>query len=85
MIVLTEAHKDFLLDFKSKYIDLLKSRNVDIVPIPIKNNLWILPEELFNDRNYIELKNELIKGGHLQKVTIREVLPEEFTEWLKPT
>jgi hypothetical protein len=78
MLVFTRQQRDFFLEFKKGFQSILYSREVDLVPIEIKNDLWILGEEVLGDKRYSELKQELIDGGHLQKVEIREVTSDEF-------
>lgn len=79
MLVLTKDQNIFFLDFKKQFN--LTDKGVDINPIPIKNDLFILGEEVLADERCADLKQALIDGGHLQKVEIREVLTSEFIEY----
>ena len=76
-IVLTSDQKIFLDDFLSKYKDQMIKAGLSIIPTPIKNDLWVLPTSVLEDERCLEAKKELIQGGNLEKMTIREVLHEE--------
>ena len=78
MIVLTKEQRDFFNNFKLNYEDILSSRNVNIVPIEIKNNLWILPEDVLTDDRYIEMRLALESTGALNEIIFREVSEDEF-------
>lgn len=79
MIVLTKEQKDLFLDIKKEFQGVLNSRNVDLVPIEIKGNLWILPS--LDDERYSELKFVLIKDGLFQKFQERNVDASEFIQY----
>lgn len=78
MIVLTPEQKDFLVTFLNEFKTEMLSEGLTVQPVEIKNNLFILPEEVLNDSRCQKAKQALIDGGHLQKMTTREVLPSEL-------
>lgn len=83
MIILTEQQKDFLIEFKIPYQDLLSKRNVDFVPIQIKpfpdgTNRYILPENLLTDDNFSEIRQALQDGGHLQNMITGEITNDDL-------
>lgn len=77
-IVLTTEQKDYVIDYKNQWKDLLESRFIDYEPIEIKNNLWILPESLLTSIDFRELKEDLEAHGKLEGLEIREVLEDEL-------
>jgi hypothetical protein len=79
MIVLTQQQRDFLMDFKKPFQSILDDRHIDFLPIPIKNNLYILPENLLNDEGFKEVKDAL--GDHLKNMVTRDVLADEFINY----
>jgi hypothetical protein len=72
MIVFSKDKKDLFLEYKKQYSEILKSRNVDLVPIEIKGNLWILPEQVLTDERFLEFND------YLSKEEVREVKQEEL-------
>jgi hypothetical protein len=70
MIVLDETQKKELESLKSK-VDFF---GCDIVPVPIKNGLYILPESVLSDTNFLVLK------PFLETLKVREVAQSEFIE-----
>ena len=78
MIVLTATQKDNFNLFKQQFQALLDTRNVDAIPIEIKNNLWILPEKILSNENFTEILPALAGSE------IREVLADEFINYNIP-
>ena len=81
MIVLTSDQKDFFVDFKIAYQTILNDRGVDINPIEIKNNLWMLPEDVLTDERYVEMRLELEKRGAFSEIVLRNVSDSEIIEY----
>jgi hypothetical protein len=74
MIVLTNKQKEEFLEFKKSIQAELNANCCDFIPIEIKGDLWILPDEVLLDPNFSKLK-ELISDKNYEK---REVLETEF-------
>ena len=86
MIILTQSQRDFLLELKTPYVSLLRSRMADFNPIEIlpDNNgapRYILPEAVRIDARFSEIMAPLEESGFFDQVEIRAVLPEEFIQY----
>jgi len=80
MIILTDQQKEFLENFLIPFRELMNQRGADVVPIPLKNG-YMLPEDLLSAKEFTEIKEALLNGGHLNNITIREVTQEELIEY----
>ena len=78
MIVLDAYQKDFITTFLADYRDELLKEGLEIQPIEIKNNLWILPESVLSDPRTQGAKKALADSGHLANMVVREVDPSEL-------
>lgn len=76
MIVLTEEQKQTVLAAKDNHADILFGRNVDLMPIAIKNGLYILPEDLLQDENFAELHDVIIDNSIIREVSEDELIKE---------
>ena len=76
--IFNTQQKDWFLNFKQSYQYILDSRNVDVIPIQKGIDVWVLPYECFDDTNFIELKNDLILGGYLNNIEVRDLNTEEI-------
>lgn len=76
--IFNTQQKDWFLNFKQSYQYILDSRNVDVIPIQKGIDVWVLPHECFDDINFIELKNDLILGGYLNNIEVRDLNTEEI-------
>lgn len=75
---LTPEQNEWFLNEKKLFSEFLLSRRADVIPVLIKNGNYVLQQEILNDENFKELHEYLIEGGHLEKVTIREIDKDEF-------
>lgn len=67
--------KKYLLEFNSEKLKIknhLDANFIDIVPIPIKNDLFILPDSVLTDEIFKEI------FVNFKKYVIREVAESEF-------
>lgn len=76
--IFNTQQKDWFLNFKQNYQSLLDLRRVDVTPIQKGIDVWVLPYECFNDPNFIELKDDLTSGGHLDNIEVRDLNSEEI-------
>lgn len=83
MIVLTKEQKDLFFQIKVKYQEELLLKGIDFIPIEIKGNLWILPNEILSDERFNIIKQELKDIKEFDKYTIREINSIELFESVK--
>ncbi|OFY83635.1 MAG: hypothetical protein A3F72_15270 [Bacteroidetes bacterium RIFCSPLOWO2_12_FULL_35_15] len=76
--ILSLDQKNLLIQDKAPFDELHHSRGVDLMPIEIQGNLFILPLEVFTDENYREFKQFLTDNHKIDNPFIREVLETEF-------
>lgn len=79
-IVLNKQQYEFFMNLKKDFEPLMLSRSVNVQPIEIKNEQFILNTEVLNDDGFKELKQALIDGGHLDDLLIRAVNEDEFLQ-----
>lgn len=72
MIVLTNTQKENFMLALAAHRPSMIAEGLDIQPIEIKNNLWILPEEILNDERFDA--SPLEAAGY----TVREVSQDEL-------
>lgn len=74
MIILTEIQKEKVNSLKVNYAEYFKSKSIDIFPVEIKGNLFILPESILEDIRF----SKFIKELEIEKFEIREIKEEEL-------
>ncbi len=78
-IVMGKAQRDSLINILlPKFNNYMDSHQIDIDPIMIKDSTYILPVDLLEKAEWKPIKDEFQSSGYLGKLTIREVLPNEF-------
>lgn len=80
-IILTQQQYDLIMSYRNQFIEILRSRNVDIAPVKLISGDYILPEKILTDGAYTDLIPQ-IQG--LGEVTYREISESEIdkTSWI---
>lgn len=79
-IVLDIDKRDRLLALKEEFKSDMANHASDVHPIPIKNDLFILPVSVLTDPAFQGIKQRIIDNGNVGLIVIREVSQNEFIE-----
>lgn len=79
--ILSIAQKNFLLNAKGKFASLLKQRNIDLIPIEIKNNQYVVPEATLHFADLREFKKDLDDLNFLNNISVRELTENDLLEY----
>lgn len=77
MIILTKEQKDWFLGIAEESPDT-QCKFLELNPVKIKNNLWILPESILEDERFPTIS--LLLKEKISEFTIREVSSNELIE-----
>jgi len=75
--VLIENQKIWFENFKLENAQLFPCF-ADVVPVPIQNGLYVVPEACLTDPDLAGVVEFLTVNNHLQNVELREVAVNEF-------